>query len=853
VDPDDTIAEIEEGNNLFVRDVYVYAHAAGFPVDLGTDAFGSCAAFLGDERHILVAGRDSRVLAVSPDGTVAWETTPYVEPLLYGPEIAPVAGDIDGDGQNEVVSIRRSGVTAFETDGDPMWSINTDEPVGSPILADVDGDAVLDAIVATRAVFGSGSELLALDENGDTIWSHELPSGSKATATPVAGDFNLDGHADVAFGTDDGDVGAISTAENPPVELWSPVGLGGGSVRVLALADVDGDDLLELIVGADDLVALNAENGTTAWTLPLGDSVISLAIADIDGDLELDIFAGTQSGTFHRVESGEEVWSISLTGIPGSSSAIADIDGDGELEILVGTDASTMHILDADGADVVPPMPTPDAVSTPFVADHTGAGEPEISICSADGTLFLVDFGSSAGDLSIEWNGLGRDVRHSAVYAQPVEGTFDGESLFLGRYLVTGEVLIPNSASLTIGPETLIEGDGTAARLHIRGELTAAGREGREIVMRAEQARGLWGGIDVGPLGSATLTRCHIEGAAFAVRAVAGSVVLESCNLTDNTYGLYATSSTVDAAGTIFANSDSAGGYLNDSGGSFSHCLFDASFRSGLICDRSSDPDLVGCDFTNTIVGDGLSLYSLSHVVADSCTFNGNARHGAYVDQSSPIFRNSNFRYNVESGIYAIRASYPQVGRCAITQNHVGITSAAAAVPIVGSGSYPLSGMNAIWENTHIAISNTSGLGYVIYARRCWWGPPMPGLRLFIGPVLYDPPLNDPPIPLRGYAVATDGELPEAFGLAQNTPNPFNPVTEIRYEIPAPGGDLELAVFDVAGRRVATLHRGYRDPGVFQAVWDGRNDRGERVASGMYFARMVAPGFTATRKMILLK
>jgi outer membrane protein assembly factor BamB len=855
VDPDDTIAEIEEGNNSFSRDVYVYAVISGFPVNLGTEAFGTCAAFLGDERHILVAGRDSRVLAVSPDGTVAWETTPYVEPLLYGPEIAPAAGDIDGDGQNEVVSIRRSGVLAFETDGDPMWSVNTDEPVGSPILADADGDGDLDIIVATRAVFGSGSELLALDEDGDTIWSHDLPSGSKATATPVVGDFNLDGRPDVVFGTGNGEVGAISTAWNPPVELWSPISLAAGSIAVLALADVDGDDLLELIVGADDLVVLNAENGTIAWSLPLGDVVISLAVADIDGDLELDIFAGTQSGTLHRVESGAEVWSAPLAGTPGSSSAIADIDGDGGLEILVGTDAGIVHILDADGADVAPPMPMPDAASTPFVTDHTGAAVPEVSVCSADGTLFLMGFGAAPGGLSVEWSGLGRDVRHSAVYAQPLEGTLDGQTLLLGRYVVTGDVVIPPSASLLIGPETLVEGDGTAARLEIRGEFTAAGMEDRRIIMRArpQPARGLWGGIELMSGATATLAHCRIEDATFALRSFYASIDLESCELTGNTYGLHATRSSVDAAGTVFALSDSAGAYLNNTGGSFSHCQFDACFRTGIVCDRTSTPEFVGCDFTNTLAGDGLACYSMSDVLVDSCRFSGNARHGAYVNASSPIFRNSEFRNNADSGIYNIWDSHLQLGRCIITQNYVGITGVAGALPLVGHSHYPLSGANAIWENEYVAIANYSGLGYAIQATGCWWGPPIPGSRLFLGPVIRVPYLDEPPFPVRDGVVASHDELPQTFRLAQNVPNPFNPTTEIRYEVPAPGGDLELAIYDVAGRRVATLHRGYRGPGVFQALWDGRNEHGERVASGMYFARMVAPGFTATRKMILLK
>lgn len=88
--------------------------------------------------------------------------------------------------------------------------------------------------------------------------------------------------------------------------------------------------------------------------------------------------------------------------------------------------------------------------------------------------------------------------------------------------------------------------------------------------------------------------------------------------------------------------------------------------------------------------------------------------------------------------------------------------------------------------------------------------------------------------------------------LQQNVPNPFNPTTTIRYSIPVPGR-VVLEVFDVAGGLVATLVEGTRPAGEGLVVWKGTDHRGARVASGVYFYRLRAPGGTITRKMILLR
>jgi hypothetical protein len=89
--------------------------------------------------------------------------------------------------------------------------------------------------------------------------------------------------------------------------------------------------------------------------------------------------------------------------------------------------------------------------------------------------------------------------------------------------------------------------------------------------------------------------------------------------------------------------------------------------------------------------------------------------------------------------------------------------------------------------------------------------------------------------------------------LGQNHPNPFNPVTRIEYWVPGSRGEVSLVIYDVRGARVRTLVNGERAAGRYTVEWDGRNDRGAPVGSGVYFYRMTAGRFADTRRMVLLK
>jgi hypothetical protein len=94
--------------------------------------------------------------------------------------------------------------------------------------------------------------------------------------------------------------------------------------------------------------------------------------------------------------------------------------------------------------------------------------------------------------------------------------------------------------------------------------------------------------------------------------------------------------------------------------------------------------------------------------------------------------------------------------------------------------------------------------------------------------------------------------MPGGIHLHQNYPNPFNPMTNIRFDLPR-AGKVKLCVYNVKGELVATIIDKYMPQGRHGIAWDGRNNGGARVASGIYFCRLVVGDLAWTKKMVLLR
>jgi glucose/arabinose dehydrogenase len=101
-------------------------------------------------------------------------------------------------------------------------------------------------------------------------------------------------------------------------------------------------------------------------------------------------------------------------------------------------------------------------------------------------------------------------------------------------------------------------------------------------------------------------------------------------------------------------------------------------------------------------------------------------------------------------------------------------------------------------------------------------------------------------------SVEESDQITKSFSLLPNYPNPFNPSTNIHFELEAEM-DYELAIYDMTGRRIRLLESGHKTGGSYTSVWNGRNDKGEVVGSGVYMINLKSGNRQVSRKATLLK
>jgi hypothetical protein len=94
--------------------------------------------------------------------------------------------------------------------------------------------------------------------------------------------------------------------------------------------------------------------------------------------------------------------------------------------------------------------------------------------------------------------------------------------------------------------------------------------------------------------------------------------------------------------------------------------------------------------------------------------------------------------------------------------------------------------------------------------------------------------------------------VPQKFELLQNYPNPFNPSTQIRFDL-ADASEVRLVVFNLLGQKVRTLVAANMPAGAHHIAWDGRDDRGLDVSTGLYLYKLQAASFVSCRKMLLTR
>jgi flagellar hook assembly protein FlgD len=99
---------------------------------------------------------------------------------------------------------------------------------------------------------------------------------------------------------------------------------------------------------------------------------------------------------------------------------------------------------------------------------------------------------------------------------------------------------------------------------------------------------------------------------------------------------------------------------------------------------------------------------------------------------------------------------------------------------------------------------------------------------------------------------STNSNVPKVFDLSNNYPNPFNPSTKIQFAVPSEQ-NISLVIYNILGQRVRTLVQGVRPVGQYTVTWDGKDEAGRTVESGVYICRLETGSIALVKKMLMLK
>ena len=242
---------------------------------------------------------------------------------------------------------------------------------------------------------------------------------------------------------------------------------------------------------------------------------------------------------------------------------------------------------------------------------------------------------------------------------------------------------------------------------------------------------------------------------------------------------------------------------------------------------------------------------SSSNIEIVDCVLRGASSAGAFIhDGAEPEFVRNIFA-DSHHGISCADSARPRLSSNVFMDNMLAdINNTGDPGPLVGGS---LAAANDFLDGAYFAVFNTSTAA--VDAELNYWGDACVDSARFYGPVSFTPWTDSLHVETYYECPGTgvnDG-LPRSYALGRNFPNPFNPSTRIAYDVPAPGGHVELVVYSVTGTLVRRIVSERLGPGWYSAAWDGKDELGRHVSSGVYFYRLTAQDFTDQRKMVLLK
>lgn len=475
-----------------------------------------------------------------------------------------------------------------------------------------------------------------------------------------------------------------------------------------------------------------------------------------------------------------------------------------------------------------------------------------------------------------------------------VSGTISQNATWDLTTLISGTVWVDSGVTVTVRPGTKILASDSGTCLRVSGDLVIEGGV-RPVFQCETQSAGDWSGIIVCPGGSVDWgDGCVIMDASTAITVQSGAepmtiegVRIENClttgfelgdsvKLVHDTivgpladYGVY-----VYQCNPVIENCDirecTYGVYAQGWSGTIRDCNVEGPGSYGVYI--LTDHEASGTDTTKVISDAIHGVFSGSHLYAgpnahtrvDSCEFTTSTIDSvqshfgvkAY-DGALVILRHSQI-VNCDTAYYSFNSnSNLGVGTGSSAGNNSIYTDTCSGSC---AGSRVVHECSIEWLEQYEGGSETDGIGppdpepsCELKAEGNWWGLSSPSSSWFTN-VDYDPWLSQDPLGKRGYglAITEESTLPREYLEIGNYPNPFNPATTIEFSLPATER-VKVTIFNILGQQVKRLTDRVFAAGVNRVTWDGTDNNGRSVASGIYLYQVTAGSLSSTRKMALVR
>ena len=354
---------------------------------------------------------------------------------------APAVGDLDNDGQPEIVNVSwypPLKVTAVRADGEIWWQRTIEGgSIANPVLADLDGDSLLEVIVTTLS-----ADIYIFRYNGtsytdDTTGLFKAVTGGATYNPPAVCDLDNDGYPEIIFG------GGTSNKlyvwhSNGDTMTGFPVNLGECVSRAPVVGDIVSDSTgLEIAVNTTTKLYVIDHKGRILPGWPqevINDQTwvtfgASPVLAELDGDDNLEIIVGGIPGIYVYAYDGTLCLPILPRAEPSvGDPVVVDIDNDGIKEIFIGSKDDHLYCYQANGQKK-PGFPIHVDWYTwgdPTITDVDKDGDLEIIQTTLEGTIYMWDIDAAYEHEDIDWPMHRHDPHYTGVYDKPITTVMEG-------------------------------------------------------------------------------------------------------------------------------------------------------------------------------------------------------------------------------------------------------------------------------------------------------------------------------------------------------------------------------------------------------------------------------------------